>query len=303
MEKVNETVTAVLGSKKVAMPRAGGGTAGHKILFFGPINSGKTFALADLIHHCGERLLVVSTEQGGNGLVTVRNELAKRGVPELYEKGIFSIDPVNYEQTRVAFSKVKGVDGKYYPALYDHYPELREFKPTTLVWEGLSNFQSSHVFNHLLGDSSDIEDVYPDPRKFWGEVGRIMRLAHYDFQTLSDPDYDWNHILTVHDKEEWAKDEKGNRAKGATKPLSITFNLAGSAGNDIGSAYDLVIRTRKDEKTNMANPMGAPIITHMYQVSAGSEKATVKNRGFNLPDEFPADMVRVWKEVKKGELK
>lgn len=293
MEKVNEKVAKALGVPVDGMPRLGGGSEGRKILLFGPSASGKTFGLVDLIAH-GERLLVISTEQGGNGLDTVRNELARRGTPELFEERVRILDPKTHEQTQRLFSKTK-VDGKYQPQLYFDYPEIKDFRPTTLVWEGLTDFQDTQVHRHLVGDQ-DIADVYADARHYWGDLGKHTSLMHGDFLNLTDPDYDWNHILTVHEKEVWATDDKGNRVKGATKPLKITYKLSGSF--DPKAAYDLVIRVRRDTKTDLSNPMGAPLVIHTYQVTAGAEKADVKKRGYDLPDEFPADMVRVWKQVK-----
>lgn len=302
---VNALISQTLGVK-TAMPRLGAGSQGVKLLIYGPIGSGKTYGLTDLVL-LGERLLVVSTEQGGNGLVSIRNELLKRNKPELYDTHIRSLDLSEYDQVQQAFAKAKDAEGRLYPALYDIYPELREFQPTTLVWEGLTNFQLQHINNHLLKDHLRVEDSPKfesskggtDKYAYWGAVGRALSKTHQAFITLTDPDMDWNHILTVHDKAEWKRDEKGNRAPGQKKPIAIDLALQGSGDKAVKEAYDLIVLTRKDEVRDIKQPLNPPSFRHVYQVVGGSNEATVKSRGWDLEPEFDADLGRVWRELQK----
>lgn len=268
----------------VPMPLAGEGIGARKLMIFGEIATGKTRGLADLVE-AGERLLVASTEQGGNGLLSLASELKRRGLGTLFSTNVRSVDLKNYKQVFEFFAMDKGEDGRYHPRLYSHYPEFREWGPTVLVWEGFRNFQISQIDEKILGESGmSLPEGKTARYDYWAELKKMSLRVHDDFLSCSDPDSPWAHVLTVHEDEDWLHDDKGAKVK----LLGIKPAIQGKASESVKEAYDLILRSFIEL---VPDPPRAKKKVYKYEV--------IKGRGLEgyLETEFPADMGRCWKAL------
>ena len=277
-----QTANKVLASPKATKFLAGEGIEGRKLMVFGDVGSGKTYAFADLVTS-GERLLVVTTEEGGGGMITLANELARRGNGELYRTNVFVVTLYEYKSVLEAFKMVTNKEtGKKEPALYKYYPELREFAPTVLVWEGFTNFQTALADEEILGnDEMKIDAADGGRHGYWGELLKISRRILQDFQSCSDPDHPWDHVMTVHDAEDW---EYVDNKK--TKFLGLKPAVMGQAQKNLERAHDVILHLMKVEKKG---PSGSSV-NYLYEAT--------KTRGHELPlGTFPADMKMVWAEM------
>lgn len=290
---VNEQVATALASMSVTMPRAGAGFEDNKLMLFGEPGSGKTRFLADLVTHFDERLLVISTEQGGGGLITVANELEARGEIARFRTNVFSVDLSDYKQVLEIFLRdTDPKTGKKYPRLYNHYPELRDFKPTVLVWEGLTNFQQALVNSELLGEE---EMAMEDKERwaYWGTMKTTTSRIHHDFLSCTDPDYQWHHILTIHEMDDVTRDSNGK----VIKVLGVKPEIQGGGTRSIYQAYNLIVRT---EKTRKEDPVTKKVSTsYMYHTQAKGSEEWEKCRGYDLEGAFTADAGKVWGEMNR----
>ena len=170
-----ETKAIASGSRK-AKPQAyklSGTGDPTKSLVYGPLGSGKTFfALGPLL--CGEKLLVLSTDFGGNGLITLANRLQKLGKVELLDN-ILNLDVAEYEDV-IAF----------YEDPLSYVPDLMAFKPTVHPWEGFSTFN-----NDLLDEYSDKKDEFRDVTEgfaHWYDIRRATMRSLRKFMGFTLPD-------------------------------------------------------------------------------------------------------------------
>lgn len=290
---VNAQVQNSLASMNVVMPRAGAGFEDNKLMIFGEPGSGKTNFLVSLVTQFDEKLLVVSTEQGGGGLSTLANGLAAASCPEKFHTNVFSIDLSDYSQVVDVFLRdVDPKTGKKIPRLYAHYPELRDFRPTVLVWEGMTNFQGTQVNSELLGEK-EMELNDNERWAYWGTVKTTTSRVHSDFLSCTDPDYQWHHILTVHEMEDVTRDSNGK----VTKVNGVKPEIAGGGARAVYQAYNLILNTMKTRKED---PVTKKVnTTYTYRTQAKGSEDWEKCRGYDLEGAFAADAGKVWGEMNR----
>src|SRR5689334_7362646 len=92
-----------------------------KLLLFGPIASGKTFLIVGLLLE-GERVFVVSSDFGGDGLITVKNELRRIGRLDLLAN-LRGLNLATYEDIADFWEK---------PLTFA--PTILDFDPTVIMW-------------------------------------------------------------------------------------------------------------------------------------------------------------------------
>lgn len=290
---IDAKVSTALASMNVVMPRAGAGFDDNKLMIFGEPGSGKSKFLSNLVAIHDEKLLVISTEQGGGGLITVANDLEARGMIDKFRSNVFSIDLADYKQVLEVFLRdTDPKTGKKVPRLYSFYPELREFRPTVLVWEGLTNFQQALVNLELLGEK-EMEMEEKERWAYWGTMKTTTFRIHHDFLSCTDPDYQWHHILTIHETEDAERDSKGK----VTKVLGVKPEIQGGGTRAIYQAYNLIIRTTKSRKEDVITKDVST--TYEYHTKARATEEWEKCRGYELPGTFPADSALVWKEMNR----
>lgn len=271
-----------------------------KIALFGPPGSGKTRVIVDLLL-LGERLFVVSSDPGGNGLATVRNELKRLKRLDLL-KNIFYVDVTEFVPMVALWNDP-----------YKHYGDaLKKLDPTIAMWEGFSSFQVQSIDEYVMPDQLRPEKGGDDKYDYWDKVRRASMRVHGKFlaargrvvvdgKYVTEVDdetgesyyvtYPWHHILTCHEQEAQDANSQQKRKASPDRPW-----VQGQASKMIEAAYDLIIQTSLDEdEFDFAS--GTTKLVYKYRVSAPSKETRVKSRGYDLPSEFPASMSRVWKEV------
>jgi len=263
-------VSDILASTKVELPSADllskEGSNPAKILLFGPSGSGKTHALAALVE-AGERLFVVSTEPGGNGLVTLKHFFEALGTPELLTS-IFRVDPTTYS----ACNEILRDPLKAYPA-------LKKFSPTVIVWEGFSTFQLTQIDLEVMPDMLRPQDRFD----YWDRIRRGTIRIHDRF--LACGQGQWHHILTCHEDDPTEREGAG----AADKKRAL---VQGSAKKAVYAGYDLILRMYVEEDL-----LDASKRTFRYQTGA-VDRVEVKNRGFDIPSAGEMDMKEIWKKIR-----
>lgn len=290
---IDAKVSTALASMNVVMPRAGAGYEDNKLMIFGEPGSGKTNFLVDLIADFDEKLLIVSTEQGGGGLSTLANGLAAKGCSEKFKTNVFSVDLADYSQVLDVFLRDSDPQtGKKVPRLYKHYPELRDFGTTILTWEGMTNFQATLVNSELLGEKEmEMEDK--ERWAYWGTMKTTTSRVHQDFLSCTDPDHQWHHILTIHEQEDVTRNAKGE----VVKVNGVKPEIQGGGARAVYQAYNLIIRT---EKTRKEDPVTKKVTsTFTYHTQAKGSEDWEKCRGYDLEASFTANAGKVWAEMNR----
>lgn len=252
------------------------------ILLIGPWGSGKTYFLVGLLEH-GLKVFCLSTDFGGSGLVTVRNELRKLGKSHL-EKNLVELVLESYDEVTQFLEKPE-----------EFFPDFYKFGFDLLFWDGFDNFQQSHI-------SDFVADMVPEGRK--KEVSEA-REAGLQFEQQ-----DWgqikqattralNRFFKLHNKVDgtiWHK-VVCSKSKTIQKKIGDSMqyvevlqpNIQGAAQTLMGAAFSLILLT--NAKTNSKNEK----VFEYYTFATGD--ATCKNRGFNLPDRMEAKPYELWKTI------
>ena len=240
-----------------------------KTLVFGPLGSGKTsFALGPLL--CGERLLVLSTDFGGNGLKTITNHLKKLGRLELVDN-ILNLDVAEYEDVI-----------SFYQDPLSYVPDLMDFKPTVHLWEGFSTFN-----NDLLDEYSDKNDEFRDVTEgfaHWYDIKRATMRALRKFFGFTLPDGTRMHKIMTSLEGKAQVNKMTNETEKA--PLVQT-----GARDFVGGGFDVVINCYKEEGKDGHEQF-------FYRCAGASSKYAVKNRGFDFKPVEKAEPERIWKILK-----
>lgn len=267
-----------------------GASPWRKVCVYGPIGTGKTMTLAELLL-AGERIFALVTDEG---LVTIENHLRRVGRLEL-------IDNLLYVVAR-EYKAVNQILAK----LDDYYGDaLRDLKPTVKVWDGFSVFQTIGVDTEVMPDKLKAKKITDaqgnetddslDPFAYWDKIKRGTGRIHDKFLGATyHGNPGWHTLLTCHEDED--KDRTG-------KPLGKFHpEIKGGGRKSVLAEYDLVVRTKKDESQVLIDGKLEKRYSYSYQLE-GANNVEVKNRGWDLPPEMPADFGRVWRTVTNREGK
>jgi hypothetical protein len=258
-----------------------------KIGVYGDFGTGKTFGLVDLIAVHGLKVLVVSTDVGGDGLLSVIAELRKRGRADLAETNVYHVTLSTYEEF-VEFCDT--------PKLF--FPEIYEVGLDLLAWDGFSSFQQYQVSEHVdsLGTILDREGNVIT-QKYWGEIknASIKNLNRFLYMHNRQTGKLWHKYLTmlVTDSASEAALAKATTEAERQKLMKDVKTpwIQGAAAKIIGPAFDIFMRTgtrgtRKEDGTK--GP--AEFVYHVIP----DEKQKAKLRGLEFPAVIPANMGTVW---------
>lgn len=268
---------AVTAAKPVTLPKAfrlSEADRKHRALaIMGESGSGKTNGLVELLE-LGERLLVADTEPGKSGYSTIENELERRGKTELLANVLYQ--PLSDYRQCVAF-----FDDPY--AFLE--AEITALNPTVLVWEGFSTAQIVYIDEDILGDdlrpSSDGEDKYA----YWDKVRRATTRLLDAYLNAHGREHPWHKYVTLDIEQE--KDKKGNDL------LSRRYMVRGQARKMFPKGFDIIV----EAYIHTPDPLKPSKIEYRYRVAGDPKDVTVKNRGYNVPADGPADMRVVWQAL------
>ena len=245
-----------------------------KLLVYGHSGSGKTFVIVGCLIH-GERVLVLSTDFGSNGLKTVKNELRKRGKLNLLNN-LRVLDLASYEDIE-AFLKD--------PTPF--VPDLAEFDPTVLVWEGFSTFNIDILDEYILSHAPSAEGAgelrragLAHNKQDWQGMKRgTVRGLRYFFAFVLPNGKQVHKILTCLE----AQPETDE----LTQKTQRSVLVHGTGKSLMAPGFDVIIEVFKEESKD-------GLVNYFYRCDGDSQKYLLKNRGFELKPVEPADPVRLW---------
>ena len=240
-----------------------------KVGIFGPLGSGKsTFLVGPLL--CGERILVKSTDFGGNGLLSVVNELKRIGRADLIEN-IRNVDIADYKDA---------IDMMESPQLF--VPDLEAFDPTVYFWDGYSTFNID-LLDEYSETAKEMEGLKDDKWAHWYDVKRATLRSMRKFFGFRLPNGKRLHkIMSFVEAKPDTNDltnvtEKAPLIQGGAKDLST-------------GGFDVVFNCYSEEKDGK--------FTYYYRCR--SAKHAVKNRGFDLKPVEVAEPERIWRILTGG---
>lgn len=282
-----------------AKARAKGATARHrpapynlnaegddpvKLMLFGHLASGKTYFIIGLLLS-GERVYVLSSDFGGNGLLTVKNALKSIGRLDLL-KNIRGLDVSTYDDV---------IDFLENPVAFD--AEIEKFDPTAFMWEGFSSFNIDILDEYILSmapganNAGDLRHAgFTHTQQDWQGMKRGTLRALRKALAFSLPSGKRIHkIVTAHQSKPTNNELTNQTERG---PL-----IQSSARDLAGGGFDVILQCYKEEEKETKE------VKHFYRCTGASDKFSVKNRGFQLKAVMEADPEKVWKILTNREEK
>lgn len=291
---VAKTMAVVLpkGKKKLQAATLGDGQDDVKVLMLGQTGSGKTKCLSDILQTTNPdgtptRIFVASTDIGGQGLRSVKDDLLTKGRQDLLAN-LKWFHFRDYESF-AAFTSDPGcveIDGK----------PFWDFDPNVLAWDGLANFQESHVWRYIMDleplakDSTEVRDAGVQAGQAeWGQIRRVSILQTDLFVSLQHP----TKGKPLHKLVTCLLDQ-GKESK-LTKETTVGPLIMGAARDYIGPAFDVILTAQAQQAP------GTKLANYRYSCQVGG-KFMAKIRGQQLPEEAlkAADMKSLWEHLTKA---
>lgn len=240
-----------------------------KLLLYGHTGSGKTFFIVGLLA-AGERVFVLSSDFGSNGLVTVKNELKRQGKLELL-KNLRVLDVADYQDV---------ID--FFESPEEFAPDLTAFDPTVLVWEGFSSFNIDILDEYILSMAPGAENAgemrhegWTHTKQDWQGMKRGTVRALRKFLAFTLPSgKPLAKLLTCLEAQPDVND--------LTAKTERSVLVHGSAKSLIGPAFDVIMECFTEGGK------------WFYRTSADTGKYMTKSRGFELRPIEDAEPERVW---------
>ena len=264
---------------KVAKVRTYGGrdliSAYKKLLAWGHSGDGKSYLLLGPLL-AGEKLLVGSADFGGQGLTTIVEALKKLKKEDLLDN-IKGCDLTTYEEV-VTFVEDPG----------QFFEGLEAFGPTANVLEGFSGFQIDLLDEYILSfESKEMKDNemrdagLVSSRQDWAGMKRGTMRVMRKFLALNIGNTPQHKIVTALGGKQGMNE--------LTKTTEQTPLIQGSSRDLIGAGFDLVVRCFSKEANGD--------LKYFYHTGADKSKYAVKTRGVDLPNEMPADPLKLWQAL------
>lgn len=250
-----------------------GGNNLIKVLLFGAIAAGKTyFYLGPLLN--GEKVFVLSTDFGGDGLITLVNALVEMKREDLIPN-IKGLNLSNYEDL-----------AEFWDDPLAFAPTLETFDPTVFGWEGTSAFNIDMLDEYILSmapgaaNSGELRHAgFTHTTQDWQGMKRGTMRQFRKALAFALPNGKRLHkIVTSHESKPQNNELTNKTERG---PL-----IQGSARDLVGGGFDVVLQCFKEDKGEE--------IGYKYRAVGASDKYAVKNRGFKLKGVMDADPAKVW---------
>lgn len=257
-----------------------------KIGVYGPSGSGKTYGIVDLITEFNLKVLIVSTDVGGDGLNSVTAELKARGRQDLAETNVFHITLAEYEDF-VEFTEK--------PQLF--FPEVYDVDIDFIMWDGFSGFQQYQISEYVEG----LDTIYDKEgklitNKYWGEIRNatnknLNRLLYMHNKKTGKLWHKYVTMLIDDRADETALARASNEAERQklVKDVKVPF-IQGSAAKLIEPAFDFFAQTGTKKNPDTKK------LEFIYKVQP-TEKQKAKVRGVAFEPVIPGNMGTVWKAL------
>ena len=265
-----------------------------KILVFGESGSGKTMGLVGLLR-AGLKILIISTDVGGDGLATVYAELKRSGEEKLLENAYVISGLITYDDVYSFLSDPKEV-----------WPEIYDMDIDMVAWDGFSGFQlvqlQDHIGEDLAPEDSNtrkVSDVRKEGLKLeqqdWGAIKNATVKALTKFLNLNNPVTGkvWHKYMTCleAEKERLLQVNDGDKPRYEEKK---TLLIQGAAKKLVEAAFDIVIEARA------VLERGDEGKKRVYQYhTQPHEKLTAKARGVQLEPIEKPDMAAIWQKTRE----
>jgi hypothetical protein len=249
-----------------------------KIMLYGPSGVGKSFFLLGPIL-AGERVFVLSTDFGTNGLITIKNELKRLGRRDLL-KNLRGIDLNTYEDVESLFENP-----------LELVPDFYQFDPGVIAWEGFSYFNGTildeYILKHAPGAANAGElrqSGFTHTTQDWQGMHRGTMRPLGKFFALQTLTRRPAKILTCMERGDLDVNElSGNKAE-------KTVLVQGGARKQMGGGFDVIMVAASKETSEG--------VEYFYRCKGDSSKYLVKARGYNLQPIEPADPERIWRVIR-----
>lgn len=263
------------------------GAAWYKILAYSESGAGKTLAIVGFLK-AGLRVFVFSTDIGGNGLSSVREQLKLEKLEHLMANLQF-VEVSDYETSTMFLDNPDIIEIEVSDTSGVRTMSLRDWNPDLIAWDGFSNWQENHLCGYILDMDPLGGDKSSELRKE-GLVGELMDYNAVRRGTLKAIDK----FLNLHGKEGkvWHKyvtcltDLKPREdAGGMPKKMPL---LVGSARTYMGPAFDLILE--------MTAKSSGGKVDYKYKCNVGGNSMS-KKRGLTVNTEEEADMFKLWQKI------
>ncbi len=251
------------------------------LMVFGEFGSGKTY-LAIALLKLGLKVLYINTDFGRAGYATIRNYFKSHPEDAHLEANIRMPEDDKGKPMDITAVLAFCVD----PASV--VPDIYEFDPDFLFWDGLTSFQQGDLEDMITGGDILREDTtWKDWRSALnGTIFPMMRFLGQHNERTGKP---WHKMVTL------LQNTKGKFKPGPTNGQDREI-IPGSektgpmlhtgARELLGAGFDLVLQTTvarqgKDTTYNL--------------ISRGAD-LLVKDRGFMLPEKSAAGFIALWEE-------
>ncbi|MEN6587809.1 MAG: hypothetical protein ABFE02_17345 [Sulfuricella sp.] len=262
-----------------------------KMMLYGTWGTGKTLSLVGLLLH-GFKVLVLTTDVGGSGLLSVKTWLRRTGRAALLTNV--------YSLTLSSYSEVES----FLEAPETYMPDIYDVDIDWLFWDGFSGYQQVHV-GSFVGDlepaRSDSGKPVSEGRQAglvfeqadWGAVRNATIRAVSDFCNLANKKTgkQWHKAVTCLESVKAKGGGQGGFVE-TRQPL-----LQGAGGILSGAAFDLIIETTATAAS--ANAEEGSGGRQYWYVTKGNQQIAAKSRGIELEPRETADMFALWQKIAK----
>lgn len=262
-----------------------------KLMIYAHSGCGKTYFIVGLLLE-GERVFVLSTDFGSNGLATVKNALRK--MPQYFNVETDEWTPAGKE----ILSRVRAIDLSTYPQVVDFIdnpldfaPDLDTWAPTVMMWEGFTTFNVDILDEHILSfapgaeNSGDLRyEGFTHTKQDWQGMKRGTVRPVRKFMALTLPNgKPMAKILTT-------LESGGAELNTLTQKVEKTALVHGTGRALMGPAFDVILEAFKVTKDGETK--------YYYRCEGDSDKYLVKSRGYDLKPVEDADPARVWRKIR-----
>lgn len=247
-----------------------------KTLIFGNSGTGKTYLLRSLLE-LGFKVLVLSTDLGGDGLGSVIIPLRNEGTWNQYKKLLRSVEIEGYDEIANFLARPETV-----------VEDIYDWDPDFIFWDGMTGWQindiGEKVGDYAVGDKASAaeQDGLQLNQQKWGQIQRATYRGLSDFCSMRNTKTGkiWHKIGTCLETIK----SKGIGAGGGFTEGKEPY-LQGAGGRLASAAFDLVIRTAIT--SSPLDEDGSK--REFWYVLQGHQNLAAKVRGYNLPPKMKAD--------------
>ena len=246
-----------------------------KLLMFGSSGSGKTYIIRMLLE-MGYKVLAMTTDFGGDGLNSVIIPMRREGTWDKFRGNFKSVEIEGYDDVL-----------SFLQAPETLVPEIYEWDPDFVFWDGLSGWQMIDV-GEKVGDyeagknASDAErDGLQMNQQKWGQIQRATMRGISDFLAMRNKKTGrpWHKIVTCME----AIKSKGGGQGGFSETKEPL--IQGGASRLVSGFFDVIVRTAIT--SSPLDEDGSK--REFHYILQGHQNLAAKVRGFQLPPKMSAD--------------